>query len=362
MLIGTSYFCRECGARINKDGQPASETPTAPSGRRSMDIRIGRPDAAPPTLEATRTRPQSAAALHARASGGKNVLDLRATGRPATPADAPAPKAAASVTAMAAARAAAIAEPLPHHAQPPAPPPKTTVKHQFRRFEDRFKQAKGVERSHQISRFGRQAHDEETAEEAPATNHHTSPAHELPNEAIAQHQAMSHLAARAAATHTDQPSRPGSHLPPRLGQYVATGVAVMIMGGYIWAQNYPKLAIQSAGNRAGITASLPGYVPSSYQLATTNTAPGLVTLNFTSPSQPSALSIKQSRTSWDSSSLLDNFVAKASAQYTAVEGQGLTIYLYGQNQATWINHGTQYQIEGASRLSREQILKIAYSL
>jgi hypothetical protein len=327
-----------------------------------MDIRTGRPSTAPQTLEAARTRPQSAAALHARTSGGKNVLDLRAAGRPAAQISVDQPKAAADVTAMAAARTAAIAEPLPHHAQPPAPPPKTTAQHQFRRFEDRFKQAKDVERSRQISRFGRHHHDEEAAAEAPAASHHAGPAHELPNEAAAQHQAMSQLAAKAAAAHTDHPSRSGPHLPPRFGQYVATGVAIMIMGGYIWAQNYPKLAIQSAGNRAGIAASLPGYVPSSYQLATTSTAPGLVTLNFTSPSQPSALSIKQSRTSWDSSSLLDNFVAKASTQYTAVEGQGLTIYLFGQNQATWVNHGTQYQIEGASRLSREQILKIAYSL
>jgi hypothetical protein len=134
------------------------------------------------------------------------------------------------------------------------------------------------------------------------------------------------------------------------------------MGGYIWLHNYPKLALQNASNQAGVSASLPGFLPSSYNLATTSTAPGLVTLSFTSPSLPDVLKIAQHRTTWDSSSLLDNVVAKQADDYSAVHGQGLTIYLFGQNQAAWVNHGIWYSIEGASKLSREQILRIAYSL
>lgn len=143
---------------------------------------------------------------------------------------------------------------------------------------------------------------------------------------------------------------------------MATVAAIAIMASYIWLQNYPKLAIQAAGNQAGLAATLPGYLPSSYVLDHTDSTPGLVTLDFTSPSAPETLKISQHRTTWDSGSLLDNFVAKNTDDYGTVQGQGLTIYLFNNNQATWVNHGIWYSIEGASRLSREQILKIAYSL
>ena len=143
---------------------------------------------------------------------------------------------------------------------------------------------------------------------------------------------------------------------------MAITAAVVIMAGYVWLQNYPKLAIQTANSKAGVTASLPAYIPSSYNLDRTDTAPGLVTLNFSSPSSPETLKIAQHRTSWDSTSLLDNFVVKNTDDYASVQGQGLTVYLFNNNEATWVNHGIWYSIEGASRLSREQILKIAYSL
>jgi hypothetical protein len=134
------------------------------------------------------------------------------------------------------------------------------------------------------------------------------------------------------------------------------------MGSYIWLQNYPKLAIQNASNQAGVSASLPSYLPSSYNLSSTKTSPGQVSLSFSSPGAPDILKIDQHRTTWDSSSLLDNVVAHQTDDYSTVQGQGLTIYIFGQNQAAWVNHGIWYSIAGAAKLSRDQILKIAYSL
>lgn len=156
--------------------------------------------------------------------------------------------------------------------------------------------------------------------------------------------------------------RPNLKLTPNSSRALTTAAAVTIMGGYIWLQNYPKFALQNASNQAGLTATLPSYIPSSYTLAHTDTSPGLVTLNFASPTTSSLLKIAQTRTAWDSSSLLDNYVIKHTDDYTTIQGQGLTIYLFNNNQAAWVNHGIWYSIEGATRLSREQILKIAYSL
>lgn len=145
---------------------------------------------------------------------------------------------------------------------------------------------------------------------------------------------------------------------------VAAGLAALvIMGGYIWINNYPKMTIKTAAAKAGIDATIPGYVPSSYSLAgQVAYAPGEITLNFSGANHDDNLQITQRRTNWDSGSLLENYVAKTSSQYSAVEGQGLTVYMYGNGQASWVNHGIWYNIDGNNKLSREQLLKIIYSL
>ncbi len=276
-----------------------------------------------------------------------------------------------------------------------ARPPATTVhERHVARFEDRFEQARLYSRSAQISRYGQdrfgniqdphnmydkfghpkletlvrgsgqpQAH---SAEPAPSRRPQalvapTAPkTPELPHIAATQHAAMNQLAfGRGPAT-----VPPGGRLSltPATTRMFTVAAAVLIMGGYIWLQNYPKLAIQAADARSGVAASLPAYLPSTYNLASTNVAPGLVTLKFTSPSETNELTIAQQRTDWDPSSLLANYIAKTTDDYAAIQGQGLTIYMFGQNQATWVNGGIWFSIDGASRLSRDDILKIAYSL
>jgi hypothetical protein len=290
----------------------------------------------------------------------------------------------------------------PNHT--PAAAPKTAVaERRLAQFTDRFDRARKLSRSAQISHFGTdrfgniqdptKMYDKfghptlETlrhgAADTAAPSHtpeHRAPIapvgsssqpHEMPHLAATQHVAMATLAPTPAppiagsSTHPATPAmHPGMFSGMALSSHriAAAVAAIAIMAGYVWVQNYPKMALQNASSRAGLTASLPGYLPSSYNLQHTDTSAGLVTLNFTSPSASDILKIAQHRTSWDSSSLLDNFVAKKTDDYATFQGQGLTIYLFGQNQATWVNHGIWYSIEGASRLSREQILKIAYSL
>jgi hypothetical protein len=264
-------------------------------------------------------------------------------------------------------------------------------------FTDKFEKARKYSRSAQISRFGtdqfgnindpEKLHDKfgnptlelleraEPTSSGPFSNHTKSsaippPSHapELPHVTALQHQAMTRLALAPASTgNAATSSRQLSWLPhfspsAHRGRSLATLGIVVVMASYIWIQNYPKMALQNASNQAGLSASLPGFMPSSYSLAHTSTAPGQITLSYTSPSTSSALKIAQSRSAWDSSSLLDNFVAKNADDYAAVQGEGLTIYLFDNNEATWVNHGIWYNIQGASLLSRAQILKIAYSL
>ncbi len=223
---------------------------------------------------------------------------------------------------------------------------------------ERLERAKTTPKSGSISRFTQKR--AAPAAELPKTV--AGPAEEaaihtpVPPHVVTQHESLARILNSAPA----EPIR--SLQTSHAGRIAATVAAVSILAGYVWIQNYPKLAITSAGNQAGVTASLPGYLPSSYSLATTTTAPGIVTLQFASPNQTTPLTITQHRTSWDSSSLLDNYVSKVASDYSSVEGQGLTIYLFDSNNASWVNHGVWYSIAGTARISREQILKIAYSL
>ncbi len=138
--------------------------------------------------------------------------------------------------------------------------------------------------------------------------------------------------------------------------------AIAIMGGFVWLQNSPKLAFRSAASKAGIEASLPTYIPSSYhQNGPATVGDGQLTLDFRSPSSDDPLRISQKKTAWDSNSLRENFITRQSDNYVAVSGQGLTIFLYNDN-ASWVNHGIWYNVSGTAKLSREQILKVAYGL
>jgi hypothetical protein len=277
-----------------------------------------------------------------------------------------------------------------------AKPPATTVhERHIAQFEDRFEQARHYSRSAQISRFGQDrfgniqdphkmydkfgnpkletlvngaAHSDGSHAASPGVSHAPRPtalmtpkAPQLPHMAATQHAAMNQLAFGQPAAAPTAPTARLS-LSPAASRMFTVAAAVLIMGGYIWLQNYPKLAIQTADARSGVAASLPAYLPSSYNLASTNVSPGIVTLKFTSPSADNALTIAQQRTDWDPSSLVSNYIAKTTDDYAAIQGQGLTIYMFGENQATWVNRGVWFSINGASRLSRDDILKIAYSL
>jgi hypothetical protein len=349
-----------------------------------MDLAVRRAPAPPVDT----TVPTPADALHRRVSPA-HVIDLREGG---------AISMGASITRVPPSHNMAVTHP-PNHTH--ATPPSSAHERHIRRFSDRFERARKMSRSAQISKWGTDSfgniqdpdkmydkfgnptlhtltHEGAAAPHAQAV--HAAPHHpplapsaalpEMPHLAATQHEAMTQLPKTtppATPAPAPGPAAVQNEWRPHLGlsphrSTLATVAAVAVMGGYIWLQNYPKLAIQAADSKAGVAATLPGYVPSSYNLDHTDSTSGLVTLNFTSPSVPDTLKIAEHRTTWDSSSLLDNYVAKHTDDYGTVQGQGLTIYLFNNNQAAWVNHGIWYSIEGASRLSREQILKIAFSL
>lgn len=141
-------------------------------------------------------------------------------------------------------------------------------------------------------------------------------------------------------------------------------VALFLVGAYIWQVNYPTLAFKIASSKAGMSASMPGYMPGGYKLAgEIQTNPGSVSYNLVNGGQNTKISISQTKTDWDSQALAENYVAPKAENYLALQAQGLTIYMLGDSQATWVNKGTWYKIESPDQsLSQDQAIKIATSL
>ena len=140
-------------------------------------------------------------------------------------------------------------------------------------------------------------------------------------------------------------------------------VTVLIVGAYLTYVNLPSLSVGFAASQAGIKATYPKYKPDGFSLGQPVTfSDGQVSLNFNSNSGSGFYTITQTRSSWDSSAVLNNVVKKAAGDnYVTTQEQGLTIYSY-DTSATWVNGGIQYLIASSAPLSGDQIRHIATSL
>lgn len=143
---------------------------------------------------------------------------------------------------------------------------------------------------------------------------------------------------------------------------VGASLAIILMlGGFIAYQNWANLSVRVAASRAGVNASLPGYRPAGFALNKhVTSSPGRVTINFNSSTDNRNFNITQTASDWNSQSLLDNFVAASDQPYQRVDQpNGKTIYTYGDANATWVDGGVWYKIEGNSGLSSSQLVNIA---
>lgn len=229
----------------------------------------------------------------------------------------------------------------------------------------RMLRAQAQQKSTQITRFGKQE---------PVL---TTPVRQalLPEEKIAAYQPP---ALKAVTASTQTPAREViSKIEPssaksakksaknkklKLVPTVAVVAIVILAAGYLTYINLPNFALKVAASRAGFDATLPGYNPSGFEFdGPIAYSPGHLTLKFAN-SDNAEYKISQRESSWDSQSLLDNFVERENKNYLTFQERGLTVYIYDDNQASWVDGGVWYTIEGNSSLTSEQILKIASSL
>lgn len=176
-------------------------------------------------------------------------------------------------------------------------------------------------------------------------------------------QALSHEQPRAKKTKMHHRVARKLHVSPKVVSLASFTLVALAISGMLAYQNLPELAMKVAATRAGLSASLPSYQPSGYSMAGPITyQPGQVTVNYKSASDDRAFNVVQKNSSWNSETLLENFVATTNTPYQTFQSNGRTIYIYGGNKATWVDGGIWYSIDGKSNLSSDQLLRIAASL
>lgn len=182
------------------------------------------------------------------------------------------------------------------------------------------------------------------------------PSHVIKQEAIAK--AIADAPDRQTAK-KQQPKKKRS----KLFSLASAGLALLLLGGYFTYLNMPSLSVRVAAAQAGVDAGYPSYHPDGYSLnGPVAFSDGEVSLKFAANTGDHDFTIKQSKSSWDSSAVFENYVKeKAGENYITYSERGLTIYTYGGN-AAWVTDGILYTIEGDAPLSGDQIRRIATSL
>lgn len=170
---------------------------------------------------------------------------------------------------------------------------------------------------------------------------------------------------RALAAPKQKPVKATDETKKKLRTLIIVGAIIVVTLGALFAayRLFPSISVGIASAQAGISATYPEFTPDGYSLSQPVTyGDGEVVLKFHSNSNDNYYTVTQTRSSWDSSAVLDKVVTpEAGADYVTTKERGLTIYTYN-SVAAWVNGGILYKIDSKAPLSGDQIRRIATSL
>ncbi|MCA9349712.1 hypothetical protein KC853_01545 [Candidatus Saccharibacteria bacterium] len=151
---------------------------------------------------------------------------------------------------------------------------------------------------------------------------------------------------------------------PGIAKLAGSALALAVILVYVWQVNYPSLALKIAGARAGIATSVPGYLPSGWQLSRDiKIEDNSLTYSLVNTTDRATMAISQQSSQWTDQDLIEDYISSVSDSYQALRTGGQTLYIYGDNQISWINDGLWYRIEGDSnQLAKDQLIKIASNI
>lgn len=153
-------------------------------------------------------------------------------------------------------------------------------------------------------------------------------------------------------------------IKPRTLSTASLALAALLVVGFFAYQNAPNLSMRIASARAGIEASLPSYQPAGFGIeGGIAYKPGQIEVSYGSNSDERNYKITQATSSWNSETLVQNYEPlKDTSNYQTIPNKGKTVYVYNGSNATWVDGGIWYRIEGDSKLSSDQLLSVADSL
>lgn len=140
------------------------------------------------------------------------------------------------------------------------------------------------------------------------------------------------------------------------------GFAGLLLMGFFAYQNMTDIEMRVAAAKSGVSANMPGYSPAGFSASrSVKSEPGKVSLTFTSNTSDKNFTVTQQASNWSSDSLLTNHVAANNAPYQTYQNEGKTVYIYDNSNATWVNGGVWYRIDGNASLTSDQLLRLASS-
>lgn len=182
-----------------------------------------------------------------------------------------------------------------------------------------------------------------------ATTTHTKPATKQFENAV-----------KKATSHKQKYNPQSKHGKARKILISSAAVFSVLLFGFLAFQMVPTIRVKLAGSRAGFDASLPSYSPAGFGLSgNIATNSGEVTLTYSSRTDDKNYRLTQTPSNWTSQALLNNFVIPSNKPYQTYEEQGKTVYIYDNSNATWIDGGIWYKLEGNANLTSDQLLRIA---
>ena len=150
--------------------------------------------------------------------------------------------------------------------------------------------------------------------------------------------------------------------PKKFLKFSTISIILIIVIGFLIYFFMPSFSVKIASVQAGIDATYPEYCPDGYSLSgPVYYSDGEVIINFHANTGKTKFTIKQTRSSWDSSAVKLKVEKDSGGEFSTTSEKGLTIFSYDGN-AIWVNGGILYTIKGDAPLSGDQIRRIAVSL
>lgn len=246
----------------------------------------------------------------------------------------------------------------------------------------RLSRAKQVKRSHNVSRFGHSTHTSVTkkiehlpvAKEPKHTRQHKSyditdtPPHPTVHKQKTQQQRTKDIfesAINASTSHrqTYDHKKKGKKSATRKLSIVASSLTALLLIAFFVYQNVPTIALYTSSPKVGFSISKPGYQPAGFGLkGPVEYQSGRVVLNFRSNSDDRNYTIEQTKSNLDSASLLNDYLTSRQKDYATEFANGRTVYIYDNNNATWVDGGIWYKLSNNANLSSDQLIKIVSSI